>query len=377
MNEGAVIRGKYQIEREIGRQSYSVLYRARHVLWNEPRAIRVLEAHGDDESARKILSAGRMMRQVKHPQVARVEDIDFTEDGRVFIVTEWVAGTDLGALVNRESRIPPLMAVSITHQICAGLDAIHKHGMLHGNLKASNVLLVGRPPGQAAVKLTDFGATVGHAESAALDPSGDIHAAGMLLEQMLSGAPPTQDGNGQENSIPTELSEIACRALASDPRERYTSAADMARALAQASRRLAPAKPLKRAVPRLGVPVGGLALVMYGVFLVWSDFIHPAIVASRGSDLEYSTDPAAYVRPPRIRQLTASASRVPAGGWVTLNWSADYASYVFFDHGGGRVPISGSLTVHVWGSSTLTLTAWGGGKYKDSRTTASVHVDVR
>jgi len=381
MSPGTVIRGKYEIEREIGRRSDSILYRARHVLWNEPRAIRVMEAHGDAESARDILSAGQRMRQVKHPQVARVEDIDFTEDGRAFIVTEWVEGQDLRARLIQESPIAPLLAVSITYQICAGLDAIHKRGMVHGNLKPSNILLGGRTPGQPTVKLTDFGADLGRAgEIAGLGPGGDIYAAGLVLDQMLRSRLPDQDLSGQEAAMPTDVSEIVRRAVASDPRERYTNAAEMSRALAQAARRLAPAKLFKPSVlihqPRIALPVGGLALVLYGAFMVWSDFVHPAIVARSANRLEYSTDPDAYVRPPRIKQLTASASRVPVGGSVTLSWNADYASYVAFNQGGGRVPMSGSLTVHVWGPSTITLTAWGGGKYKDSRITASVNVDV-
>jgi serine/threonine-protein kinase len=94
----------------------------------------------------------RLARQVSHPNVCRVYDIDEVE-GHTFLSMEFVDGEDLASLLRRVGRFPEDRAIEIGRQICAGLAAAHERGVVHRDLKPANVML----DGTGKVRLTDFG----------------------------------------------------------------------------------------------------------------------------------------------------------------------------------------------------------------------------
>src|ERR1700684_4502914 len=100
---GTVIRKKYQIVGEIGRGGMGVVYRARHLLWNEEKAIKLLldVGGGARKQSESFLSEALIMRQFQHPNVVRVEDADFTEDDKLFVVMEFVEGESLQQRMSR------------------------------------------------------------------------------------------------------------------------------------------------------------------------------------------------------------------------------------------------------------------------------------
>src|SRR6185437_939183 len=97
----------------------------------------------------------RTARQVSHPNVCRVYDIAEWQ-GRRFITMEYVDGEDLQTLLRRIGHLPSDKALELAHQICAGVAAAHDVGVLHRDLKTSNVMIDGR--GRA--RITDFGLAI-------------------------------------------------------------------------------------------------------------------------------------------------------------------------------------------------------------------------
>ena len=94
----------------------------------------------------------RMARQVSHPNVCRVYDIDEI-DGSTFLSMEYVDGEDLASLLRRVGRFPEDRALEIARQICAGLAAAHERHVVHRDLKPANIML----DGAGKVRMTDFG----------------------------------------------------------------------------------------------------------------------------------------------------------------------------------------------------------------------------
>ena len=87
-----------------------------------------------------------MARQVSHPNVCRVYDIDEV-DGHTFLSMEYVDGEDLASLLRRIGRFPQDRALEIARQVCAGLAAAHERGVVHRDFKPANVMLDGARQG--------------------------------------------------------------------------------------------------------------------------------------------------------------------------------------------------------------------------------------
>lgn len=158
LDEGAVIAGRYIVERVIAEGGMGRVVAARHVELDTPVAIKILKA--DHRSARDVERFRREARaagRIRGEHVVRVLDVGVLEGDRPFIVMELVDGIDLGARLDADGPMSAKIAVGYVLQACEGIAEAHKLGMVHRDLKPSNLLLASRPDGSEILKVSDFG----------------------------------------------------------------------------------------------------------------------------------------------------------------------------------------------------------------------------
>jgi len=156
---GMRLRGKYEVLEKIGSGGMASVYRARHLTFDEVRAIKLVSSKllGNDEFERRFRTEAVITRKLQHPNAVRVDDFDTSEDGRPFIVMEYVEGDSLRQVLRREGTLPLQRALAITRQVASALAAAHALGIVHRDIKPDNILLTHGPDGGDFVKVLDFG----------------------------------------------------------------------------------------------------------------------------------------------------------------------------------------------------------------------------
>jgi YVTN family beta-propeller protein len=151
--------------------------------------------------------------------------------GRLFLVMRYVEGSDLGTLVARDGVLEPARAVEIVSQLAGTLDAAHRRGIIHGDLKPGHVLVPDDPGSPAC--LIDFGVSPpGERLPGEPGPASDVAALGGVLLHALTGRPsgPVPMGEG----IPPAFAAVMGRSMRRSPSDRYATASELARAAAAA-----------------------------------------------------------------------------------------------------------------------------------------------
>ena len=266
LESGAVLQDRYEVLREVGRGGYSVVYAARDRQLGQTVALKLLMP----PPAAARLARERMRREVQvvrglmHPNIVAV--YDFVDAGaRSFIVMEYVAGPDLHVRVRDRGPLSPEEAGRLGQDVAAALDAAHRRGILHRDVKPQNVLL--DPDGRA--RLTDFGSAkletlstltqtgglVGTLDYAAPeviagrrgDARSDIYGLGVTLHFALAARlperpsphlppPPAPEGyrpRAFRPDLPAWLDSVIARATAAEPDDRFPTAAALGGALAE------------------------------------------------------------------------------------------------------------------------------------------------
>ncbi len=156
--EGSVVRGKYRILSKIGQGGMGVVYKALHVVFDELRALKVMHPSlmSDESFVKRFRHEAVITRRLQHPNAVRVDDIDEAEDGRPFIVMEYIEGRSLKSVIFEEGAMALPRVCSISKQVAAALEAAHQLGMIHRDIKPENIVLLGMPPHEQA-KVLDFG----------------------------------------------------------------------------------------------------------------------------------------------------------------------------------------------------------------------------
>lgn len=136
----------------------AAVFKAMHIRFEELRALKVISADlaSDPAFVKRLQQEAVVTRRLQHPNAVRVEDIDEAEDGRPFIVMEFIEGRSLKDLIEESAPLPVGRTLPIIKQAASALDAAHALGILHRDIKPANIVLVQTPEGEQA-KVLDFG----------------------------------------------------------------------------------------------------------------------------------------------------------------------------------------------------------------------------
>jgi len=154
LTRGALLAGRYEIRQALGNGGMGTVYLAHDQALDELLAIKVLRPQlaSSPEMTSRFRSEIKLARKVSHPNVCRI--YEYGVDGlRHFISMEFVNGVDLRQLVQQRGGLAGEEAFEVAVQVSHGLQAIHDAGIIHRDLKASNIMI----DGAGQVRLMDFG----------------------------------------------------------------------------------------------------------------------------------------------------------------------------------------------------------------------------
>ncbi len=154
--DGTIIDGRYKLHELIGAGAMAVVYRGEHIATERPVAIKILSEAGDDESHARFKQEANAILAISHPHIVAAYDFGLLPSGESFLVMDLVEGTTVEKLIDAKTLINTSEIVNIAEQVASGLGEAHRCGVLHRDVKPSNIMLVGAP-GSFFVKIVDFG----------------------------------------------------------------------------------------------------------------------------------------------------------------------------------------------------------------------------
>lgn len=258
--------GKFELLEELGSGSFGIVFRARDRELDRLVAIKLLRAGrlASQADLDRFLREARSAAQLKHPGIVSLYGTGQTAEGGSYLVEEFVEGQTLAARIEKQ-RFTPRQAAELAAQVADALDYAHRHGVVHRDVKPSNILL----DGDRQAHLMDFGLAKREiddelvtlegevlgtpaylspeqaaGDSHRVDPRSDVYSLGVVLYEMLTGERPFR-GNRRmllvqvledeprpprrlNDRIPRDLETICLRAMAKSPAKRYQTAGELA-----------------------------------------------------------------------------------------------------------------------------------------------------
>jgi len=267
--------GEYRVLQRLGRGGMGLVYKALHTELDRVVALKVLlkERTGDEEAVRRFQREMKAVARLDHPNIVRAHDAREIA-GRRVLVMEYVEGLNLAELVGRLGRLPVADACELVRQTAVGLEYAHHHGLVHRDVKPSNLILnregkvkildlglaLVRTTWTAGKETTGLGQLMGTpdymapeqaSDSHNVDSRADLYSLGCTLYELLVGrapfsgqayqsafnkmnahvnepAPPIRQSRGD---VPELLASVLDRMLAKAPQERFPTAGEVVDAL--------------------------------------------------------------------------------------------------------------------------------------------------
>jgi serine/threonine-protein kinase len=154
-----VLGGRYQLSQVIGSGGMGEIYRARRLHIGDTVAVKVLrpDVVENEKSRQRFYREARAAAMLHHPNAVVIHDFGEDTDGTAYIVMELLVGRSLRQVLIEEGTIGPLRCYGIIRQACAALDAGHRNGIVHRDIKPDNIILLDSNDGVDHVKILDFG----------------------------------------------------------------------------------------------------------------------------------------------------------------------------------------------------------------------------
>ncbi|MEO7731000.1 MAG: protein kinase [Kofleriaceae bacterium] len=310
--QGSVLLGKYRVDSIIGRGGMGLVVKAWHLGLEEDVAIKLLrdDLVIADETIARFIREAQAAVKLKSEHVARITDVGTLDDGKPYMVMELLEGQDIGQLLTERGRLLPSLAIDLVIQACEALAEAHSLGIVHRDIKPTNLFLTSRPDGSLLLKVLDFGISKSPAgaelsltqtwsmlgspaymspeqmrSARHVDGRTDIWSLGAVLYEAVEGHLPFLAESFSEMCVmvavdpptpmtaaPPELAAIITRCLTKDPAQRYANVAELGKDLARLAREPDKAQILVdrmyrmlgrgtvRRTPPAGVPQTGQAL---------------------------------------------------------------------------------------------------------------------
>lgn len=263
-----LLNNRYKLLQPLGSGGMAVVYKAVDEMLERIVAVKILrEDYAKDSAFReRFRQEAKSAANLSHPNLVTVHDFGLNED-QVFIVIEYIDGTDLKSLIRNKGRFSIEETIDLMTQACAGIGYAHRAGLVHCDIKPHNMLV----SNDARLKVTDFGiaralATIHpderldivwgsphyfspeQAAGAAPSPASDVYSLGIILYEMLTNQLPFNAGDATElarmhreespisprklnQNLPESLEEIILKVLSKEPSARYRTADQLGQVL--------------------------------------------------------------------------------------------------------------------------------------------------
>jgi len=268
MQETRLLNNRYELLETLGKGGMAVVYRARDRMLERSVAVKILREDytKDPTFLDRFRQEAKAAANLSHPNIVTVHDFGL-DSGQLFIVEEFMPGTDLKTLIKQRGRFTPEEAVPLLVQACAGIGYAHRAGLVHCDVKPQNLLVTP----DMRLKVTDFGiaralSTIHpdekssivwgspqyfspeQAAGAAPSPASDVYSLGVIMYEMLTGSLPFHATTAAQlarlhldaepvpisellPNIPPTLEQIVNKVLSKEPSQRYRTADQLGRVL--------------------------------------------------------------------------------------------------------------------------------------------------
>ncbi len=277
---GSTLNDQYELLSELGRGGMSTVYKAKFLFNNEILAVKVMNPDliSDAQASKRFILEGKAISSMHHPNLVKVHDLGVsTLTHQLFIAMECIEGESLSELIKKKGPINPIQAIKIFTQVCDALSVAHQNGIIHRDLKSSNIMVLNQDGQENFVKVVDFGIAKllpsADRPSMSLTQTGDvfgspiymspeqclgvtvdfrsdIYALGIVMFEALTGEPPIyghtvvetmhmhvskeppsfQEINPEIN-LPQNLEQVVLKSLNKMPANRYQTMLELKQAL--------------------------------------------------------------------------------------------------------------------------------------------------